>query len=75
MPLSDKELDHLEAQIPALATAATRAAHVEALASGYAVMIYEDSALFEVDASGTRRLIKALLPPVPAKRGTRYVLK
>ncbi len=68
----DKATDYLEAQIPALAAAAVRAAYCQALASGQRVLVSGQGGLYEVAPDGTQRFIKATEPPLEVPAGTRW---
>jgi hypothetical protein len=63
MKLTEKELDFLEEQIPAMTEQATQTAYYTALANGHSVVIAEGGHLVEVYPDGTRKIRKKL----PAK--------
>lgn len=75
MPLSEEEIDYLEAHIPELADAAFTQAYWQALAAGSSVMISEGDALYEIFPNGTRRFVKNIEPPQPATVGEKLVLR
>ena len=75
MPLSEEEIDYLEAHIPELADAAFTQAYWQALAAGSSVMISEGDALYEIFPNGTRRFVKNIEPPTPATIGEKLVLR
>ncbi len=62
--LTEKELDFLEQQIPALAETATKQAYWQTLASGDSVMIAENGQLIEVSPDGNRKVVKEIGKPV-----------
>jgi hypothetical protein len=71
MAASEKELDHLEQQIPQLSAAAVNVAYWQALASGQRVLVSDDDGIYEVFADGTRKLVRRLNAPLSAPAGTR----
>ncbi|WP_281686866.1 hypothetical protein [Pseudomonas citronellolis] len=50
--LTEREIRNLEGEIPAIATGATRAAYLRALAAGHTVMKVQGSYLVETKADG-----------------------
>jgi hypothetical protein len=68
--LSEAEIEALEAQIPALAEAATRAAFEDALARGHSVVCARGDELVEIAPDGTVRWLKSLPPNVSLPVGT-----
>jgi hypothetical protein len=75
MPLTEEEIDYLEAHIPELADAAFTQAYWQALAAGSSVMISDNGALYEVFPNGTRRFVKNIEPPTPVTPGEIWVLR
>ena len=75
MPLSEEEIDYLEAHIPELADAAFTQAYWQALAAGSSVMISEGGALYEVFPNGERRFVKHVEPPMRVTVGEKWVLR
>jgi hypothetical protein len=67
MEHTDKEIDALEEQIPALAAQATRAASTRALEAGLSVVISENGVLYRVHPNGTR---EAIAQPSLTKNGS-----
>ena len=61
MPLTEEELDRLEAQIPELSRRAFREAFEQALASGHPVTILEGREVVQITKDGGRNVI-AVLP-------------
>ena len=70
--LSEEEIEELERQFPEMAGAAFAAARAEALATGLSVVESRDAMLWEVFPDGTRRAIKAIEPPTPVVKGSRF---
>lgn len=62
MPLSEKAVQDLEAQIPALAADATHAAFLRALAAGHAVLKVEGAHIVEMKADGSMRAVGETKP-------------
>lgn len=60
--LSEKAIQNLEALIPDLAAAATRAAYNRALASGHAVLRVEGCQIVAVTAEGITRVVGEVAP-------------
>ena len=60
MPLTDEELDELEAQIPELSRRAFREAFERALASGYPVTVLEGREVVQITKDGGRTVIEVL---------------
>lgn len=69
MKLTEKELEYLEEQIPAMTEQATQMAYYTTLASGHSVLIAENGQLVEVFPDGTKKVRKAL--PAKPVRATR----
>ena len=55
--LSEEALDELESSMPALATVATRSAHIRALASGLPVVKVEGAELVAIRGDGNRVIV------------------
>ena len=62
MPLTEEELDELEAQIPELSRKAFREAFEQALASGHPVTILDGNEVVQITQSGERRVIGRIEP-------------
>ena len=71
MSNSEETLDYLEQQIPSLSAAAVDVAYWQALATGQAVLVSGDRALYQVFPDGTRKLVKSLDEPLSVPVGTR----
>lgn len=61
----DEMIDYLEKYIPILAEVTTKAAYLQALASGSSVLIVRNGYIVEMYPDGVERIIKKLLPPTP----------
>ncbi len=72
--MTDEEFDRLEAEIPALAVEAGRAAHVAALRVG-SVLVFRDNALVELFRDGRQVVIKPMPPQSPVTPGTSIRIK
>ncbi|NIE73175.1 hypothetical protein F3J44_19265 [Pantoea sp. Tr-811] len=69
-PVSERELDALEASIPALASEATHSAHLRALqASPRGVLRTEDGNLVRVSADGAKTIVAKAKPRRKVKVG------
>lgn len=55
--LTEKEIQHLEGEIPAVAAGATRMAFLRALAAGHTVMTVQGSYLVESKADGSETVV------------------
>ena len=60
MPLTEEELDRLEAQIPELSRRAFREAFEQALASGHPVTILDGNEVVQLTKDGGRTVIEVL---------------
>ncbi|MBC9252816.1 hypothetical protein A9179_21335 [Pseudomonas alcaligenes] len=60
--LSERTVEVLEAQIPALAACATHAAFIRALAAGHAVLKVEGTHIVEVKGDGSMRVVGETKP-------------
>jgi hypothetical protein len=60
--LTEKELDFLEAHIPALADNAFKKAYLDALSSGKSVLEAIDGKIVEIFPDGTKKIIKKIPP-------------
>lgn len=69
MKMDEKEIDYLEAQIPELAEAATKAAYWQALSSGDSVLISDDGVIKEMFPDGTFKIIEKNAPFVRVTKG------
>ncbi|HEV7349260.1 hypothetical protein [Telluribacter sp.] len=69
MKLTEKELNFLEEQIPAMTEQATQIAYYTTLANGHSVVIAEGGHLVEVFPDGTKKIRKKL--PAKPVRATR----
>ncbi|MBM3289290.1 MAG: hypothetical protein FJY92_03990 [Candidatus Hydrogenedentes bacterium] len=73
--VDDQKLDWLELGIPAASGMAFEAARNKALAAGVPVMEVKDGAVYRVDASGSRALVKRIASARPVKLGTKIKLR
>ncbi len=71
MPLTEEEIDELEAQIPELAQQAFRAAFERALACGYPVTVLEGYKIVERTKDGGRKVVGVL----PEEQRSKVVLQ
>jgi hypothetical protein len=62
MKITEKELDYLESHIPEMASAATKQAYWQALASGSSVLISQNGFIVEISPDGTTRMIEKSPP-------------
>jgi hypothetical protein len=62
MPLSEEELDRLEAQIPELSRRAFREAFEQAMASGHPVTVLDGDEIVQITRDGERRVIGQIEP-------------
>ena len=58
MPLTEKEIDFLEQQIPEMAIRALSQAYWDTLSNGHSVTIAENGKLVEVFPDGSKKFIK-----------------
>lgn len=58
----DNPEKNLDEQVPEVAVAALNAAHEQAIASGFPVVVVIEDGLYRVSASGERELIRPLAP-------------
>jgi len=70
MPLTEEEIDTLEARFPLLADVAFARARDEALAAGLSVLEAENGVIYEQFPDGRRIPIKRIAPPVHYPPGT-----
>jgi hypothetical protein len=68
---TEKTLDYLEEQIPALSGAAVDVAYWQALAAGQTVLVSGDCGIYQVFPDGTRKQVKATGKPLSVPVGTR----
>ncbi|MDQ2731214.1 MAG: hypothetical protein M3Y56_06110 [Armatimonadota bacterium] len=67
--MTEAELDYLEAQIPALAQAASTIAYWGALAAGCTVLVAENGAIYRVFPDGSRKFVQSIAPPTTVEKG------
>jgi len=60
--LTEKEIRHLEGEIPAVAEGATRSAYVRALAAGHTVIRVQGNCLVESKADGSATVVGEAKP-------------
>ncbi len=65
---NEKVIDYLEQQIPELASAATKIAYWQALASGSSVLVSENNEIVEVFPDGSRKFIQKIEPYMKADK-------
>lgn len=63
MIINEKAMLFLEAKIPELAEAATKAAYLRALAAGHSVLECRHDTIIEVFPDGQENVIKKIAPP------------
>ncbi len=74
--ISEKRLDFLESQIPALSASAIRLACFSTLDSGHSVLeAMADGSIYEVFPDGTRQFFKKASPYIQCEVGTKFFLK
>ena len=72
MPLTEEQIDALEAQFPLLADLAFARAREEALAAGLSVLEARDGVIYEQFPDGRLIPIKRIAPPVHYPPGTTF---
>ncbi len=73
-PMSDEEIERLEAAFVAAAGRTFSAAFRQARLD-FPVVVSEDGEVVELTPDGRRRLIKMVPKPIPAKPGMKYVIE
>ncbi|WP_013627362.1 hypothetical protein [Rubinisphaera brasiliensis] len=68
-------IESLENKFPASSGEVFAKAQAKAFASGLAILISEDGAVYELTASGEKRFVKNVAPPVDVKPGLKIKLK
>ena len=74
MELTDEMIDFLEGHFPELMATATKQAYWQTLASGQSVLIAEGGKLIEIFPDGSKKVIKEIGKPSPAKIGEKIML-
>ena len=72
--ISEKDIDTLEQQFPAVSGSVFAAARDRVLASGQSVLISEDGIIYEIFPDGTRKQVKEIDPPIAVERGKKIHL-
>ena len=73
--MSDKDIQKLESQFPALSGEAFAAARRSVLASGQSVLQTEGAYVVRVFPDGRKEVVKQIEPPIPVNPGTIYTIK
>jgi hypothetical protein len=73
--MSDKEIDELESQFPALAGKAFAAARDRVLAAGLSVLQSKDGVIYEVFPDGRRVPVKRIEPPTHFASGKIFTIR
>jgi hypothetical protein len=73
--MSDRDIQKLESQFPAVSASAFAEAREQVLASGQSVLQSEEGAIYEVFPDGNRRLVKKIEPPVQLVSGQIFTIR
>lgn len=73
--LSDNEMDRDEEMIPKLATAATHAAHLRAVAAGHTLIMEKNGVLIQVEPAGSEIPLRTLSVKHRVKPGEVFRIK
>lgn len=75
MSTPEQTMRFLEEHIPELAESAVTQAYWQALASGNSVLESDNGVIYEVFPDGTRKLVKATMPPSVVSVGEKRVMR
>jgi hypothetical protein len=73
--MSDKDIQQLESQFPAVSGSAFAAARQKVLESGQSVLQSENGIIYEVFPDGCRKEVKKIEPPTQFVAGSVFTLK
>ncbi len=73
--MSDRDIQKLESQFPAVSGSAFAEARERVLASGQSVLQSEDGFIYEVSPTGDRKLVKKIAPPVQFTSGQVFTIR
>lgn len=73
--MSDKDIQKLENQFPAVSGSAFAAAREKALASGNSVLQSEQGVIYEVFPDGRRKVVKKIEPPTSVTPGSKITIR
>jgi hypothetical protein len=73
--MSDRDIQKLESQFPAVSGSAFAAARGQVLASGQSVLQSEDGFIYEVFPNGNRKLVKEIEPPIQFAFGQVFTIR
>lgn len=73
--MSDKDIQKLESQFPAISGSAFATAREHVLASGQSVLQSEDGIIYEVSPDGRRVEVKKIEPPVQVVSGSIFTIR
>ncbi len=73
--MSDRDIQKLESQFPAVSGSAFAEARERVLASGQSVLQSEDGFIYEVFPNGDRKLVKKIEPPAQFVHGQVFTIR
>ena len=73
--MSDRDIQQLESEFPAVSGQAFAAARQKVLASGQSVLQAEDGVIYRVQPDGRKEKVKKIQPPTVVQIATRYTIR